>query len=569
MTSDERNAIISNDYFDLIIDYNANPMLLERFKNAVINIISIRYAIVHIPKDDLNLYLGAVVGYSALPHCNGLNSTISLETSGVLRLRSVPGLNLRGIGTLIGIIDTGIDYTNPVFRNNDGTTRIEYIWDQSIESDNYPEGYFYGTEYSRNEINYALLSPDPYKIVPSRDNNGHGTMLAGVAGGGMNISEQFSGVAPEAEFIVVKLKEAKENLKELFAIPNDRICFQENDIMLAARYMEEKSILLRKPISILIGLGSSQGAHDGTDPLEDYLSIIGKNTGVSITVSAGNEGSNRRHFSGVINKDIGYTDVDLNVGENESGFTMELWGNAPGIYSINILSPSGEFIPRIPARIYEDRKITFILEETRIYFVNTLFEALSGDQLIALRFNNPAPGTWRFQVFNSGNMDAGFNIWLPMGDFITNDTYFVKSDPEITVLSPGTSMVPITATAYDPINGNLYRNASRGYTRRAEEIIVPTLGAPGVNITVPTLEQGFGLGTGTGIAAAHTAGVAALLLEWGIVKGNYSRLDTVGVKTLMMKGAIRNPNIIYPNRDWGYGIINVYNIFTVLRREVL
>ncbi|HHT97693.1 MAG TPA: S8 family peptidase [Clostridiales bacterium] len=568
MTPEERNRIIDNDYFDLIIDYNADPSLLNMFKNASINIINIRYAIVHISYEDVNNYLGLAVGYSTLPHCYSLTSTVSLETSGVLKVRSTPGLNLQGSGTLIGIIDTGIDYTNPIFKNNDGTTRIVSIWDQSIVTEKYPENFYYGTEYTRGEINFALHTLDPYSVVPSKDEIGHGTMLAGVAGGKIDISNQFSGVAPEAEFVIVKLKDAKQNVKDFYKIPEDAICYQENDIMLAAKYLYRRAIELKKPIVICIGLGSSQGAHDGSDPIEDYLTSLGTNNGVAITVSAGNEGSARRHFFGTINKMVGYIDVELNIAEGESGFTMELWGNTPGIYSINILSPSGEFIPRIPARIFENRTISFIMEETRIIILNALIESLSGDQLIGIQFQNPSPGIWRFQVFNSGDMNVGFNVWLPMGDFISGDTYFIRSSPETTILSPGNGFVPITITAYDPIANSLYRDASRGYTRTGETVIVPTIAAPGVNITVPTLEQGFSTGTGTGVATAHAAGVAALLLEWGIVRGNYSRLDSVGIKKLMIKGARRNPNIKYPNRDWGYGMIDAYNIFTVLRRDL-
>lgn len=282
----------------------------------------------------------------------------------------------------------------------------------------------------------------------------------------------------------------KSNLKIFYEIPEDAICYQENDLMLASKYLYKKAREFKKPISICIGLGTSQGSHDGTSPLEDYISLLGRNNGIVVTVSAGNEGSARGHFFGIINTMIGYTDVELNIAEGESGFTMELWGNIPGIYSINILSPSGEFIPRIPARIYENRTLSFIMEETRIIILNTLIESLSGDQLIGIQFRNPSAGVWRFQVFNSGNMNVGFNMWLPMESFISADTYFIRSGPETTVLSPGNSTVQITVTAYDPITNSLYRNASKGFTREGETI-VPSIAAPGVNINVPTLEQGL------------------------------------------------------------------------------
>ena len=109
-------------------------------------------------------------------------SESSLESSGVFRLRNIPIFNLRGQGVLVGIIDTGVDYTNPVFQYADRTTRIVSIWDQTIVSDNPPQNMVYGTEFTRDQINEALQSEDPLSIVPSTDENGHGTMIAGIAG---------------------------------------------------------------------------------------------------------------------------------------------------------------------------------------------------------------------------------------------------------------------------------------------------------------------------------------------------------------------------------------------------
>lgn len=570
MTREERLRIISNDYLDLIIEYNDDLTRLEPFRAYGVNILNVRYAVVQMPYTDLTANLILEVGYASLPHCYGLTSTINLESSGVLRVRSLPYLNLRGQGVIIGIIDTGIDYTNPIFRNNDGTTRIISIWDQSIYSEeNYPKEFFYGTEYIAPQINEALNWDDPYDFVPSKDENGHGTALAGVAGGRDGIEEGFSGVAPDVQFVIVKLKEAKENIRNYLAIASDATCYQENDIMFGVKYVTAVARHLERPISICIGLGTSQGGHDGTNPLSEYLSFIGSIRGVAVTISAGNEGNARRHFHSLVDPLLGYADVELNIGEEEAGFTMELWGDIPSIYSINILSPSGEFVPRIPPRLTETREIAFIMESTVITITYVLVERGTGDQLISVRFRDPSPGIWRFQVFKSGDLHVGFHIWLPMDSFITQDTYFIHPDPDTTILSPGNVIVPITVTAYNPVNESLYINASRGFSRLGEVIIVPDVAAPGVNITVPNLEQGLSTGTGTGIAAAGATGVAAMMLEWGIVRGNYSRLDSVGIKKLMIKGARRRTNLAYPNEDWGYGILDIYNIFNVLSTDII
>lgn len=570
MTREERQRIISEEYIDLIIEYGANLELLERFRAYGVNILDARYAVVQFPIELVNPELVLGLGYASLPHCYGLTSTINLESSGVLKVRNQPFLNLRGQGVLIGIIDTGIDYTNPIFRYSDGSSRIMAIWDQSIDSfDNYPEGYFYGTEYSKIQIDEALSWDNPYEFVPSYDEVGHGTALAGVAAGCESPRNDFSGVVPDANFVIVKLKPAKNNIKDILVIPEDAVCYQENDIMFATRYVVEIARKLSRPVSVCIGLGSSQGSHDGTGPLSQYITLKGRTRGVSITVSAGNEGNGRRHFHGIINPGIGFVDVELNVGNDEKGFTMELWGDIPSIYSINILSPTGEFIPRIPPRLNEFREITFIMESTVIMVSYSIVETSTGDQLIAVRFINPSSGIWRFRVFKTGDLTVGFHIWLPMEHFISPDTFFLRSDPDTTILNPGNVVVPITVTAYNPITESLYVNSSRGFSRLGEEITVPDGAAPGVDITIPTLAQGFGLGTGTGLAAAQAAGMAAMILEWGIVKGNYSRMNSVTVKKLMIRGARRRPNMEYPNEDWGYGIIDIFNVFDVLRRDTL
>jgi subtilisin family serine protease len=319
-------------------------------------------------------------------------------------------------------------------------------------------------------------------------------------------------------------------------------------------------------VSICIGLGSSQGSHDGRGALSSLISIGADFPGVVVTVAAGNEGSTRCHFFSEINPDIGYSGVELSVAEGEPGFSMELWGAAPNTYSIDILSPTGEYIPRIAESFRVNRQVSFVFERTTISIDYMMVESSTGDQLILMRFHNPTPGIWRFQVYGRGNLRGEFHIWLPINQFILDNTYFTQSDPYTTITSPGNSPVPITVTAYNPENRNLYQNSGRGYSRI--DVIKPELAAPGVNMTVPTLEQGFAQASGTGTAAAHTAGVTALLLEWGIVKGNFPRIDTVEVKKFLIRGAERSPSLTYPNRDWGYGILNIFNAFNVLRADL-
>jgi subtilisin family serine protease len=415
------------------------------------------------------------------------------------------------------------------------------------------------------DINRALSSENPLAVVPSVDEIGHGTMLAGIAAGTEVPENDFSGVSPDSELVIVKLKQAKPALRNFFVIPQDVPCYQENDIIWASQYVIEVARRLQRPLAVCIGLGSSQGSHDGEGALSSVLSVGGEFPGVAFSVAGGNEGSARRHFFAEIEPDIGYSAVELNIAEGELGFTMELWGTAPNTYSIDLLSPTGEYIPRITETLRVNREISFVFERTTISIDYEMVEPSTGDQLIMMRFRNPTPGIWRLQVYGRGDLQSSFHIWLPMNGFISENTYFIQSDPYTTITSPGNAFVPITVTAYNPDNNNLYQRAGRGFTRI--NTIKPEIAAPGVNIQAPDLNQGFTEMSGTSAATAHTAGVVALILEWGSVRGNYPGIDTVEVKKFIIRGAKRNPGLIYPNRDWGYGILDVYNIFNILRSE--
>lgn len=562
MTEEERRRITSNDYVDLIIDWNNDMRVFNRYPGSVPHIMNERFAIVYLPASQLTQRSVSELGYRVFPACYALESKRSLDASQVTRLRRIPVLNLRGEGVLVGIIDTGIDYTNPAFLKPDGTTRIYAIWDQTIDGDNYPEVPAYGTQYFSEDINRALQNENPLSIVPSMDENGHGTKLAGIAAGSEIAASNFSGVAPDSELIIVKLKQIKENLRTFFFIPEGVPCYQENDIMWAFQYIVDTAASLRRPVAVCIGLGTSQGSHDGLGALSSLINVGGDFTGVVATVSAGNEGNSKRHFYSEIDSTVGSTIMEINVADNENGFVLEIWGQAPNTYSVDILSPNGEYIPRIPEGLRVSREIGFVFERTRISLYYNMVDTSAGDQLILMRFNNPTPGIWTIKIYTRGDMKGIVHSWLPSDTLISSNTYFIQSNPYTTITSPGDAEVPITVTAYNPDNNNLYQRASRGYTRVG--VIKPDIAAPGVNIQAPELNHGYGLVTGTGAAAAHTAGITALILEWGIIRGNYPNLDSLAVKKFLIRGAQTNPNLIYPNRNWGYGMIDIYNVFNIL-----
>lgn len=567
MPENDARRIISEDYADFLIGYYGNMSVFDQFQDATVDIINAEFAVVHLPARQMTNSAVYEFGYSSIPSLFGLISRESLEASGVPQIRNLPNFNLLGQGVLMGIIDSGIDYTNPIFIQGDGTSRIELIWDQTVVSEDGEEFVDYGSEFTKEQLNEALQSEDPLSLVPSTDDVGHGTMVAGIAGGNEVPESDFYGVAPGVEFVVVKLKPAKRVVKNFFRIPEEAVAYQETDILFGMEYLLNAAKRLNKPMVICLALGTSQGAHDGRGLLSGYLSRVATTSGIAIVVAGGNEGNARRHFFGMVDQTIGFNTVELNVGESESGFSMELWGQSPSIYSIDIQSPTGEFVPRISSSLDENREISFVFEETIIYIDYQMVESQSGDQLILVRFTNPTPGIWRFNVYERGDIDAGFHIWLPMEGFITDYTYFIRSDPYTTLLSLGNSERPITVTAYNDIDNSLYINSSRGYTRIG--VIKPEIAAPGVNVTGPTLNQGFVDYTGTSVSVAHTAGIVAMVLEWGYVRNNLTGISTVEIKKLIIRGGKRDSNIVYPNRDWGFGILDIYNVFDSLRINVI
>lgn len=555
--------IIDEQYGDFMFGTDEIPESIKVIPDFCYEVLNSATSVAYIPLELLPENLIPRYSYSVYPNCFGLMDLDSLEDSGVSRIQSSEYLNLTGEGVLIGIVDTGIDYLQNAFLNRDGSSKIVSIWDQTIQNENArPEGFFYGTEYKKDQIDLAISSAQPYSIVPSVDEIGHGTALAGIAAGTRNEEQRFSGVAQDAQIVVVKLKQAKEYLRRFFFIPSDAVCYQENDIMQGVKYLLNVSRSIARPISICIGIGTSQGAHNAQSPLSNYLTTISTQRGVGVSVAAGNEGNRGHHYSATVDPTIGYDTVELNVGPNNSGFSMELWGQSPNIFSIDLFSPTGQYIPRIPARLKETRELNFIFENTKVFVDYELVESQTGGELILIRFQNPMEGIWRFRVYSTVNIEPNFHIWLPINNFLEEGTRFIRPDPYYTLTSPGNTVIPIVTAAYDYRNNGLYLYSSRGYT--IENVVNPTFAAPGVNMIVPTTNDSYTTQSGTSIAAAFTAGVVAMLLEWGVVKGNQTQMDTLQIKNFLIRGARRDPSVVYPNRDWGYGILDVYNAFSTL-----
>ena len=564
----------SEEIADFIVRYSPRAVdsLYELAQTRCVNLVSQEYAIVHAPLSGVLPLSFTQHTYSAIPKLYGLQDTTALEATGILPVFSQPNLMSTGQGILIGMIDTGIDYTNPLFQNPDGTSRILRLWDQTIESENTPEAVagfqpFYGTVYSQEDLNRALASEQPLELVPSTDTSGHGTFLAGVAAGRQIQSPTtFSGAAPDAALAVVRLKPAKQYLREFFAVPPDADAYQENDIMAAAAFLLGVAGQYQMPLVLCLGVGTSQGSHSGISPLAMQLQALSGTRGFACVTGAGNETGFRHHYFGNLSPDQEYEDVELRVADSTSGFSMELWADVSELYTVGFVSPSGEVIERIPMTVGQETTISFQLDATRILISYQITESSSGRFLAFLRFTGPAPGIWHIRVYPTLFVAGQFHIWLPMQGFLTEDTGFLRPDPDITITDPGNAPLLLTVSTYNHVTGSLYIHSSRGFTATGQ--IKPDFAAPGVEVQGPGIPPGtsrLSRQTGSSVATAITAGAVACLFSWGFTQGNDTTLTRISVKSILIRGAERKEAFRYPNRQWGYGTLNLYQAFLLMR----
>lgn len=554
--------ILSESYADIILPSYTG--FLTDYKERGAQIFNNYYGMVHYPLEEelFQNYYEYGFFYNTIPKLFTLLDLESLEASSILAVQNQPVLGLKGQDVLIGFIDTGIDYTHPAFRRPDGLSRIVGIWDQTLQTGQPPFDLNYGTAYSQEELNQALGMEDPFSLVPSRDENGHGTFLAGVAAGSALPQQSFSGAAPEALIAMVKLKPAKEYLKEIFYVTGSAPAYQSTDIMLGIRYLILLADALKKPLVICIGLGSNQGSHSGSSPLDSMLSVTDQYRGIHAVTAAGNEAGKAHHFYGTAANSGAYEAVEILVEPGTSGFCAELWGQPPEVYAVGFESPLGEVIQKLPPRISFSENISFILENTRIFVTSEIVQTVSGQQLIFIRFSDPTPGSWKIRVYTDSFNNGNYHIWLPITGFSDPDVRFLRPNPDTTLTVPSASVSTMTTAAYNAYDNSLFLNSSRGFTRTGQ--IKPDFAAPGVNVFGPNLRGGFTTATGTSVAAAITAGACAQMVEWGMRRTPPRIFNNSELKALFIRGADRSRQELYPNREWGYGTLNVYQVFSSL-----
>lgn len=560
-----RERILSENYRDFIVSELQKDFFKDKFEyGECVQETGSFYQTVYVEQELAEPISFGTYPYNSVPKCYTLLDEAAMEQAGITQVQNYPTLDLQGSGVLIGFVDTGIDYQNPVFRNIDQSTRIVGIWDQTIQTGMPPENFYYGTEYTEQEINEALQSENPFALVPSRDENSHGTFVASLAAGGVNEENRFIGAAPDSKIAVVKLKPAKQYLKDFYLIRTDAPCYQENDIMLGIAYLNQLAERMNLPLVICVALGTNMGSHTANSPLSGTLDVLGSIARRAVVIGGGNEANERHHFLGKIETQNEPQQVEVRVGENVTGFCMELWSDALNLLAISIISPSGEQTYRFPIRTEQTTEYTFLLENTTVSVDYKVFVERLNAELIFFRFQSPAAGIWKIVVEPIRVEEGIFHLWLPVTEFLENEVYFLESNPDYTITEPGSTLSGMTVGFYNGNDNSIAIQSGRGYTR--SERIKPDFVAPGVNVIGATARTQFAARTGSSIATGITAGAAALIMEWVVYRLQQKTIDSTQIRNLLVLGTEKRPNETYPNREWGYGTLDVYNTFLTIRR---
>jgi hypothetical protein len=503
----------------------------------------------------------------------GLMGAEALSAAGITSIQQQPYLDLRGQGVLLGFVDTGIDFTKDAFKYEDGTSKIQFIWDQTIISTNGandgtnvseatpPTGYGFGTEFTNAQINAALKETNPFASIPHRDTAGHGTYLASVAAS--RESGENAGAAPDAEIIAVKLRRVSPFYTDVFLVPPEQEnAFESIDVMLGIEYIIEKANELGRPVAICLSVGTNQAGHDGFSLFEEYLARISHQAGAVLCCAAGNEANTGHHTSGVIPKTDEDAKIEINAGTKSNDIYLHILNNAADRISVSVVSPTGEMVGRVPAVNGTVSTTQLIFEKSKVIIYYFFPIEGSGSQITVIKILGATPGLWSVLVHGDIVINGRYDAWLPITGFIDPDVRFMTPVPDCTIVVPATAAGVITCGATSSADKSLYAASSWGPTRLPA--LMPDLTAPGVNVT-GAFPLGYGKSDGTSTAAAVAAGACALLLQWGVVNGNEPLMDTYLARANLIRGCERDAGVTYPNDQSGYGRLNLQRTFEMLR----
>ena len=524
--------------WDLIIKYSGSLAAAREISESVTELLN-NYAVVRIREDRIEALASLPeVEFVEKPKSLYFQADVGRQVSCIDAVQEAP-YDLTGRGVLVGIVDSGIDLTNPDFRNEDGTTRIAALWDQADR------------EYTSEEINEFLNAEGMVQPPLSADSSGHGTAVAGIAAGNGRGSEgrRYRGAAPESELVIVKMKSPQPG-----GFP------RTTELMTGVDYLIRKAQEMRMPVSVNISFGNTYGPHDGSSLVEQYLndvSAIWKNV---ICIGTGNEGTAAGHAAGIVS-DEEETVQELAVQEREQPFGLQIWKSYTDEIDISIISPAGEPAGPFREKTGAQRYLTGSTE-LLVYYGEP--KPYSVRQEIFIAFipmrDYVDSGVWQIVLTPRRIVAGTYQMWLPAQAALNVGTAFLTPDSMSTLTVPSTAAHAVTVAAYDGRTFSYADFSGRGPSAVYESAGVPKpdVAAPGVDVNAPVPGGGYRAFTGTSFAVPFAAGAAALLMEWGIVRGNDPYLYGEKVKAYLRRGARQLPGYRkWPNAQLGYGALCV------------
>ena len=529
-------------FWDVIVKYSGSESGLAGENIQVVSLLG-GYAVVTLPEAEIAEYSDREqIEFMEKPKQLYFETLQGREASCILTVQD-RNTGLSGEGVLVGVVDSGIDYFHPDFRNEDGSSRILRLWDQSIPG-NPPEGYLTGTEYAKEEIDKALAlgETEGRRFIQSRDFSGHGTAVLGIAAGNGRASDGVNrGIAYKSDLLVVKMGNARES-----SFP------RTTELIEGIDYLIRQAVKMGRPIAVNISFGNNYGSHQGDSLLETYVSNVA-NVGRSvICVGTGNNGNDRIHTAGKLQQ--GQTDmIEMSIGTYETTLNLQLWKAYADEIEISIETPSGERLPKLSEKIGTQR---YRAGETDllIYYgkpgpfqvtQETYFDFIPvGTYLTS--------GIWKLYLRGRRIKEGNYNLWLPGGRVLNSMTGFYRPTAAETLTIPSTAAKVVTVGAYDSRLNAFADFSGRGGKQLA--YFKPDLVAPGVDVTAPSPGGGYSGMTGTSFAVPVVTGAAALMMEWGIARKNDPFLWGEKVKAYLRRGAQPLPGFEkYPNESVGWG----------------
>ena len=524
--------------WELIVKYSGNIMRLSEV-NPQIQVVELmnEYAILNVPENAMEQVAEAPeVEYVEKPKRMFFSVREGKQASCITPLQGAR-YNLTGKGVIVAVLDSGIDYSHPDFRNEDGSTRILSLYDESLDM-----------EFSAEEINQALeLSNEQerFRLVPSRDTSGHGTHVAGIAAGNGRASGGVNrGVAYESSLIIVKLGTAEPN-----GFP------RTTQLMRGLDYVVKKSLEYQMPMAVNISFGNTYGSHSGTALLESYTNDVSNYWKTSIYIGFGNEGAASGHTSRVLESGE-VREIELGVGDYQTSLNLQLWKSYVDQYDVILEHPSGSRVGPI-RQIQGPQRFRMGQTELLVYYGEpspyNMYQEIYVDFLPADYYVDA--GIWKIILVPERIVQGNYDLWLPSQTVLNRGTGFLYPIEETTLTIPSTAEKAISVGAYDARYNQLAEFSGRGYTRQTNQV-KPDLAAPGVDITSASPGGGYATRSGTSMATPFVTGSAALLMQWGIVEGNDPYLYGEKIKAYLLRGARHLPLMReWPNPELGWGVL--------------